>query len=340
MAAFTRAFHIPLTIAETGGAMGVVVPDTGAPTVILSPMVFPSVYSYANATLTVASQSVPNVPILSSSEQCPDPAFVLGGLVGGPVLFNHVVSFDYRDGIVAFGNTRAAGGLSPDIAMPFALEGQESTIGDDPTPLPPSRVVVVANIEGATYRMLLDTGASAVTVDQATFAALTADGRVTRAWTPSSGSSYEYARVHTMSVSAASAQDVVIFHDTSADETIAEISFEMGDTIHGLIGGTFLERFEVTLDYPNKELHLAPYEDTSFLVDNFHSVGMDIGERVKGGYRIANVPHETDAEAKGVLAGDAIVAIDGQAVDPLSLSQVEVLLSGPVGSTTSVEFGV
>ena len=54
---------------------------------------------------------------------------------------------------------------------------------------------------------------------------------------------------------------------------------------------------------------------------------------------VAYVFSGTDAAAHGVMVGDVIVAIDGQPLAGLGSTAIDVLLSGPVGSTKSVQFG-
>ena len=58
------------------------------------------------------------------------------------------------------------------------------------------------------------------------------------------------------------------------------------------------------------------------------------------GYPVDGVFAGTDAAAKGVAAGDLIVAIDGQPLSSLGAVEAAMLLSGTVGSTKMMEFGV
>ncbi|MGH7280092.1 MAG: PDZ domain-containing protein, partial [Polyangiaceae bacterium] len=182
-----------------------------------------------------------------------------------------------------------------------------------------------------------------VAVSAAAFAALTADGRkqltAGGVQTTSGTSVASYARAKTISVGAAQASGVVVLHDDSFDGNLATITGETGETIDGSLGGTFLEHFDLTIDYPGKKLHLAPYQDTSFIVDPAELVGFALGTSVSTGYAVASVFSGSDAEAKGVAAGDIVTAVDGQSIASLSTSQIAVLMGGPVGSTKSVTFG-
>jgi S1-C subfamily serine protease len=57
-----------------------------------------------------------------------------------------------------------------------------------------------------------------------------------------------------------------------------------------------------------------------------------------GGYVIGGVSSTSDAASKGVVAGDIVVAIDGQSLGSLTLAEAAVLSFGAVGSTKVVTF--
>ena len=137
--------------------------------------------------------------------------------------------------------------------------------------------------------------------------------------------------------SMAIAAGVVIAHDTSFDSNLANVSDDAGETIDGSLGGTFLHNFYVTVDYPSKKLHLAPYTDLSFAIDPAELIGITLGTLAGGGYGVATV--SADASAVGVELDDEIVAIDGQTLSSLSVYEVAALLYGQVGTTKQVTFG-
>ncbi|HEY5010595.1 MAG TPA: aspartyl protease family protein, partial [Acidimicrobiales bacterium] len=242
------------------------------------------------------------------------------------------------------GRAQAPPDLLPETKIPFALEGGGTNrLGGFTVTTPPSRIVVRVDVEGAPHAMIVDTGASLVTVDQALFASITKDGRPQlgggMACTASGPSTTTAARVLTLSVAEATVHDVVVAHDTAFDETLARISKDAGQTIEGSLGGTFLDHFYVTIDYPAGELHLAPYADTSFAVDPAQRVGFDLEARPGGGYRVEDVVPGTDAASKGVHVGDEVLAIDGQKLAPLSATEATLLIFGKVGATKKVQFG-
>jgi hypothetical protein len=191
--------------------------------------------------------------------------------------------------------------------------------------------------------MMVDTGASEVSVDAATYAAITADGRAQLTSggveTTAGVSRASYTRTKTMSLGTAQATGVIVLHDTSFDTNLATVSTDAGETIHGSLGGSFLTHFYLSIDYPNRTLHLAPYQDTSFIYDGAEIIGIGWGTALSSGWSVSNVLQGSDAAKKGVAAGDIIVAIDGTPLASLTLTQVEVLLGGAVGSTKSLQFG-
>jgi Aspartyl protease/PDZ domain len=345
--AFTRAtnlFLVPVDISGTTGLLGV---DTGDPFILLNPATYPLAPATGTETLTIASQDYPNIQVITSSQSptSPDPDVPLGGLLGCPILCNTVASFNYRDTVFTIGSAPSITGISPEIVLPFAFEGGGSSIevNGNAVPVPQSRIVVTVDIEGASYRMMVDTGASEVSVDAATYAIITADGRTQLTSggieTTSGVSTASYTRTKTLALGAAQATGVVVLHDDSFDTNLATLSTDAGETIHGSLGGSFLTHFYLTIDYPNRQLHLAPYQDTSFIFDSGEILGFGLGAHLSTGWSVGSVFQGSDADTKGVRAGDVIVAIDGTPLESLTFSEADVLLGGKVGSTKAVQFG-
>jgi PDZ domain/Aspartyl protease len=348
LVAFTRLLDSIVVPVDVGGTTALLQVDTGNPWVEVNPKVFPEAPSNAGnvAALSVESERLTNVQVISQSSSCksPDPGIVVGGFLGCTVLCKSVVAFNYRDVAFTIGRQEAPPDLLSETKIPFVLEGGGTNqIGGATVTTPPSRIVVSVDVEGVAHRMIVDTGASLVTVDKALFASITKDGRPElaggMACTPSGPSVTTAARVLTLGVAEALVHDVVVAHDTAFDETLALISEDAGETIEGSLGGTFLDQFYVTIDYPAGELHLAPYADTSFVVDPAQLMGFALEARPGGGYVVSNVVLGTDAASKGVHVGDEVLAIDGQKLAPLSTTEATVLLFGKVGATKKVQFG-
>jgi hypothetical protein len=346
--AFTRLLDSIVVPVDVGGTTALLQVDTGNPWVEVDPTVFPDAPSKAGnvAALSVESERLTNVQVISQSSSCPspDPEIVVGGFLGCTVICKSVVSLNYRDVAFTIGPQEPPSDLLPETKIPFALEGGGTTqLQGFSVTTPPSRIAVNVAVEGVTHRMIVDTGASFVTVDQALFASITKDGRPQldggMACTTSGPSTTTAARVLTVGVAEAAVNDVVIVHDTAFDEILTLISEDAGETIEGSLGGTFLDNFYVTIDYAAGELHLAPYGDTSFIVDPARSMGFGLKAGPGGGYVVSNVVLGTDAASKGVHAGDQVLAIDGAKLAPLSVTEAAVLLFGQVGATKLVQFG-
>src|SRR5579871_1026638 len=182
LVAFTRLLDSFVVPVEVGGSTTLMQVDTGNPWVEVNPKTFPDAPLHVGhvATLGVESERLANVQIVSKSSSCqsPDQAFQITGFLGCTVLCKSVVSFNYRDVAFTIGPQPAPPDLLPGTKIPFTLEGGGTTpLGGFTVTTPPSRIVVTADIEGVPHRMMIDTGASLVTVDKALFASITKDGR-------------------------------------------------------------------------------------------------------------------------------------------------------------------
>jgi hypothetical protein len=345
--AFTRVSNVLLVQVDVAGTTGLLGVDTGDPYVLLNPMPFSSAPSVGSvSTLTVESDNLRNVPVITSSQSPtgPDPSVPLGGLLGCTVLCNSVVSFNYRDTVFTIGSSAAPSGLMPEIKTPFSLKGGGKVqVNGTSVTLPKSRIVVNVDIEGSKHTLLVDTGATDVILAQALYSAITKDGRTQLSGgtvdTTSGMSTASFTRVKTISLGGTTANGVVVAHDVSFDTNLADVSSDAGETIEGSLGGTFLQNYFVTIDYPGGELHLARYTDTSFILDPGQIVGFAVAGSSSGGYVVGKVFAGTDAASKGVTVGDDLVAIAGQTLSGMSPSEVSVLLGGKVGSTKTVQFG-
>jgi hypothetical protein len=344
--AFSYLFNLIPVDVTIAGASGQGYVDTGDPLMLLDPTTFPSVNDLPPnggpvPSMTVASQSVTNAFALSSSAglTSPDPAFPIGANVGCTAVCAYVAAFDYRGASFFLGSSAPTPptGLEPETTMGFSFLGGETLDG---VAIPRSRIVVTVSLEGTHYNMILDSGASIVTVSQAAFTALTADGRAQLMGgdveTTSGTSTSSLTRAASIAVGSVEVDSVVVAHDTSFDTNLAAISMDAGETIDGSLGGDFLHDFYVTVDYPSTTLHFARYSDLSFAIDEAEQIGISLNQ---GGsdYFVGAV--STDAAAQGITVGDQVVAIEGIALSGLTVSQATLPLYGPVGSTKSVQFG-
>jgi C-terminal processing protease CtpA/Prc len=110
------------------------------------------------------------------------------------------------------------------------------------------------------------------------------------------------------------------------------LSLATGQTIHGLLGYSFLKRYRVVIDYPNQVLWLDPipdYQDDRPF--EYCHVGIQI-ERQDGAVVIAGVVAGSPAASAGIQPGDELTAIDGKPARPLDLMDLTRRLEGKPGT--------
>jgi membrane-associated protease RseP (regulator of RpoE activity) len=209
--------------------------------------------------------------------------------------------------------------------------------------LPKSRIVVTVSIEGTKHTMLLDTGASDVTVRSSVFSSLTQDGRATMTAgtveTVSGTSRATMTRTRSVVLDGVEVDGVVVLGDAATDMLFESVSQEVGQTVDGSLGGNFLNQFYLTIDYAGQTLAFARYTDTSFIIDPAERLGFMLGRATDGTYKVASVVAKSDAANQGVHVGDAIVAVDGAELAGASVSQILARMSGVPGTTKLVTFG-
>jgi len=346
--AFSRLTNsIPITI-TVGGVSGWAFVDTGNPWALLDPTIFPSaaglpVNGGTLPSITLASEIATNPYVIGSTggDLQGDSTFSLDGNIGCTVVCGFTPSFNYRDVTVTLGGAPAPSGLEPAVTVPFSFKGGGTEEG---LAVPRSRIVVAVSVEGNMYSMILDTGASDVTLSGGAFAALTSDGRTQvsggTAETASGSSTSSITRAASIILGGVEVDNLVVAHDTSFDTNLATVSSDVGSTIDGSLGGTFLHEFYVTVDYTSQTVSFARYSDTSFVIDAGEHIGITLGTEQVGTVTEYGVAAASgDAAAIGVAEGDVIVAIDGQQLSSLSSLQVATLVFGAVGTTKSVTFG-
>ncbi|HEX5774806.1 MAG TPA: S41 family peptidase [Candidatus Paceibacterota bacterium] len=117
------------------------------------------------------------------------------------------------------------------------------------------------------------------------------------------------------------------FVETHASSTLPDAREKIWGAIQGL-AGSYGDPYTVFM--PPQEAKVFQ-EDIS---GNFEGVGMEIG--IKDGVLTVIAPLKgTPAEQAGILAGDAILAIDGASTEGLSSDQAVKRIRGPKGSTVT-----
>jgi hypothetical protein len=326
--------------------------DTGSPIVNLTPTSFPSA-SVPNGVgtvqdLSLGSLTFPNLPVIGATLiTSPDATVPVAGTLGCTVLCSFVTSLDYQGQLVTLGASPLPSGTLAPVAVPFALEGGGGAFEipgvAQPVTLPPSRIAVNVEIEGAEHAMILDTGSSFVVVSQAVFAGITSDGRATIGGLSTSGvggdSSETVTRVKSVVLGGAEVDALPVATDTTLDADLTALAAEVGHPVDGLLGGTYLRDFYVSIDYPNRTLDFARYASEAYIVDVFERVGVGVAAPAAGQTVVTNVFPGTDAASLGASVGDVILAVDGKGFEGIGVVLANDMFTGMVGATKQVQFG-
>jgi hypothetical protein len=340
--------------ADVDGAPGPqVIVDTGAPIALLHvdafdgqvPLGVGSVATMALGGMTF--WKVPTVGIANPEGKTLTPTGLAdGGIVGFTVFGQFEMSFNYRDNQVVIGAAPVPDGVLAPVTVPFSLEGGGRgpvSQGGEPIRFPASRVIVPTTVEGRAVNLLLDTGASWVGLRSDIFNAIAADGRgqlAVEASLAQSTATTHVARLRSVVVSGAEVQGAVAAAAESVDGLLGDLSNEVGHSIDGLLGAPYLRAFYVTIDYPNRLLHLYRFADQSYVLDDYRKVGVEIsGILARGGnnFVVRQVYPGTDAERQGIHKPDNILAIDGAVLFALDVATVDRKLRGTVGSTRRLD---
>jgi hypothetical protein len=351
--------------------------DTGSPTVLIDPSFFeqmPAMVTNADIDTTINLSLLDSsgnpvvtldaIPALQLSSAMMD-EIGLGGILGGNVLRQFSIQLDYAAPMMEGFCLGCASGPrddveSPGATVPFALEGGSgdqqgqveltSTLMPNVGFIPPTRIPVTVTIEGVDHPFILDSGASEVSVRSTLYSSLVEDGRAQLMnfgiQTVEGGSNASVTRAKTIMVGGETVADAPVMSIMSdpPDDLLKQIGLEIDPSgkklIDGLLGGSFLRNFLVTIDYPNGQLHLQRY-DTETWVDEFQRIGIDIAglpDSDRHWYAINVVYPGTDAAKQGLVAGDEILSIDGTLLDGLGWLAADNLLDGAVGTSKTVVY--
>ncbi|HMC95943.1 MAG TPA: aspartyl protease family protein [Polyangia bacterium] len=362
---------------QAGLAFGMLI-DTGSPVVLIDPSFFNMPGPATNADITgninlglvdksgAIVLTLDNIPALKLSDAMMT-SLGFGGILGGNVMRQFSVQLNYADPMDAFrlgdSGMEPDGVETPGAAIPFTLKsGGTATVAlsdkvmSPAVTIPPTRIALTLNIDGTDaahqFHFLLDTGASEVSVRGSVYDMLIADGRPQlpgfQITTVLGGSNAAVTRARTITIGGETVTNVPVMTIMNApgdppDALLDEIGGELGYQLDGLLGGSFLRNFLVTIDYPHGQLHLQRYA-TETWVDEFQRVGIGLGGTplTSQHYYNAGVVYPgTDAANQGILVGDEIVSIDGTQLDqPLDPITADNLLNGTVGTTKAIGLGM
>ena len=360
---------------EDPGSFGMLI-DSGSPVVLIDPALFngppptttAQISTHVNlGLLDAAGQPVvviDNAPVLQVTNSMMD-ALGFGGILGGNVMSQFSVQLDYAapmmegfclgctastdrtdvqlpGGLVQF--TLKGGGHSP---VTLGTDAQGNPINSPVVNIPPTRIPVTVTIDGTNHPFIVDTGATEVSVRSSVFDQLVSDGRAQLVsgiaiMTIAGASNASLTRAKTMTVGDSTVDNVPVMTIMSnpADQLLNGISNELGTQIDGLLGGSFLRNFLVSIDYPNGQLHLQPYV-TPPIPDEFRRVGITVGLDPTGtNFVVSSVYPNTDAAAKNINVNDQIVAVDGVALANVGyVADADQLLDGTPGTSKTITFG-
>jgi hypothetical protein len=327
--------------------------DTGSPFTLVDPSAYPGIQfpdtPQISVDLTFGVFTVDHVPAIQTT------AIGTGDvpqIVGGNLMREFPVQLDYseRDPSRAFrlgeSNMTSTGVEEPGGSVTFTLEGggvgRISQTTNVTVTIPATRIPITVDIEGTTHPFILDTGASEVTVRSSVYTSLTADGRPQLSGLPigtaMGHAQAEVTRAKTITVAGQTVDNAPVM--TIGDTLLDALEGEVSHPIDGLLGGSYLREFLVTIDYPHTTLHLQRYSPPVQVNDEFKRVGIEIGTGSGNHKYTAGVVYPgTDAAAKQISVGDEIVSVDGQSLDALDPIAADEALNGTVGTTKQIGLG-
>ena len=341
---------VDVTIAGTGPHNFLV--DTGAPLTMLDADAF-STYDDGQYDVEVGGFGLvfPDYPIavfdVFNFQQEDHNRFA--GIIGGDLLQQFTLSIDYRDermwlddawaGGLPAGAVGAAVVATTTIAAPVMGGGVAIVPGDCPLgcgtrSLPATRVMVEVVLEDypEAVWMLVDSGASAVVIDENLMAELSTTGARPRldgvtVGTAAGDVDGYFTRVWSLRLAGEVEESSVAALVLPGTDIFAGIAAEVGVPVRGLVGGSFLRNYLTTIDYPGDEISLSRYANLDHVdASEFVRPGFTMG-RYAGVWLVQDVHPGTAAAAAGIVANDQVVAIDGDDISGLDAGGVAALLA-------------
>lgn len=328
-----------------GHAGGRLLVDTG------SPLTFVNAAWFSGAQLPAATQvtvdigigalTIDDVPSIQTTGGAMD-QLRLAGILGGNVLRQFSTTFNYRDRQFWMGAGPSPDDVLPATSIAFKLSGGGiGKLDGSFIRFLATRVPISVEVEGKSHMLVLDTGASDVTLRTGVFDELVADGRAVLddmlVSTVAGVTTARVARCRSISVSGETLTNIAVM--AFADTILDTISDELGYTVDGLLGGDFLREFLVTIDYRKGRVDLGRYGSRAHIHDEFERVGMWLSTSGASSFVVASVRRGSAVEKAGIAKGDEVVSIDGQTLAGLDLFAVDSLLNGQAGSTHRIGLG-
>jgi len=322
--------------------------DTGSPFTLINTEDFPTLSfpdrAEIEVSLTFGAFTVEKVPALQISILT-DGDFSLPPIVGGNLTREFSTQLDYRGMQLRIGDGANPAGVEAGSTIDFDLEGggvgSVDAQGMTFVMFPATRISLNIDIEGTSHPVILDSGASDVALRKEVFDALVGDGRAQisgfQLSTASGLMEGRLSRARSIALGAEAVANPVIL-SLADDSLLDSLAHEIRHPVDGLLGGSFLREFLVTIDYPRRKVHLQRYVPPSPVPDEFKRVGIELAP-MSGGFAVAKVYPGSDAAAKHLAVGDAIVSIGGQALAGMDTISADLLLDGEVGTTKQIGVG-
>jgi hypothetical protein len=260
----------------------------------------------------------------------------LAGIIGGDLLQYYALTIDYLGGALFLWDD--VGG-SPDIGQDVATStsvkvhvkgGGTAQVVGLYVNLPATRLVVDGTLESQAVTFIVDSGASMVTLPGKVFETMAQQDRPKITNVPVQtvyGESTGFIiRLKSLSLGDATQTDVPAF--VTPDATLFnDLSAEVGTTVVGLVGGTFLRQFQTTIRYQHDRLELARYNNPVHVnPSEFVGPGFDLGEGCDGGAFVSRVYPNTSASDQGIQAGYQLISIESQTFDGMSIDEIDRLM--------------
>ncbi len=329
-------FFVPLTM---GGVSSYAMVDTGAPFNYLNADAFPNsaiaVNSFGTAEpmqvggLTFSSPRAARGPLATTLRGSPLPM-----ILGAEVLCHFEASFDARAGQVILGTA-----VEP--AEVEAPDGVAMQIAGGTNDYSATRLIVPVEIEGVAHRFLLDTGASQVVVATRVFDTIVSDGRIALPGSVVSvggAATSSWSRVKSFKIGEVALSNQLV--TTGMDAFLDTVSREVGFAVEGVVGGSALREFFVTIDYANQEVRLRRYTTTAHWADEAAVLGFSLRTAGTPGsvrYFVDAVAPGSDAARQGITVGTEIVALNEVPLATMTPAALERALHGHVGDVVTVK---
>jgi hypothetical protein len=242
------------------------------------------------------------------------------GLIGQDIFQTHFFTLDYKNKSVA---------ASKEIPSSPPSGFKESDLVSVPYSLVQLLPIVEVDIGGKKARLIADTG-SGVTLLTKSFVTpdLLASGVTGYFWHTSYGSDpATVLRIPSLKVGTHDVENTwaAVVPDDYHLKTVLEA---LGVEVDGFLGYPVYRRFYIEVRGEESRYAFYPYADTSHIDANeWDRVGIEIHK--EGTAAVVDMIFEpSDAKDKGLLINDALVTIDGEALDTLSLDDIRQRLRG------------